>query len=226
MPPHTPTEERVSQGQSWPSGVRCRRAGGQAAGSSLLTRCVSLQRAFNALCHSTHLYGRRLVLEWADSEVSLQALRRKTAEHFHGKRTAGGQAPSHPCPSMSSTPTLRIPSASPSQWGVLTSADGIGGLHTRGVSPSSPVIGRPGRKSGRGGAWIRVVILTTAPPPLPPPFLSGCCRLAVTATKGHSSRPVALSPQRVLCPEGKPGAPRPDFPAPDTPLLVPPQLPG
>lgn len=41
------------------------------------------KRAFNALCHSTHLYGRRLVLEWADSEVSLQALRRKTAEHFH-----------------------------------------------------------------------------------------------------------------------------------------------
>ncbi|KAG8504628.1 putative RNA-binding protein 19, partial [Galemys pyrenaicus] len=44
---------------------------------------LSPQRAFNALCHSTHLYGRRLVLEWADSEVSLQALRRKTAEHFH-----------------------------------------------------------------------------------------------------------------------------------------------
>ncbi|XP_003461409.1 probable RNA-binding protein 19 isoform X1 [Cavia porcellus] len=41
------------------------------------------KRAFNALCHSTHLYGRRLVLEWADSEVTLQALRRKTAEHFH-----------------------------------------------------------------------------------------------------------------------------------------------
>lgn len=48
------------------------------------------QRAFNALCHSTHLYGRRLVLEWADSEVTLQALRRKTAEHFHGK--TGGDA--------------------------------------------------------------------------------------------------------------------------------------
>ena len=24
------------------------------------------QRAFTALCHSTHLYGRRLVLEWAN----------------------------------------------------------------------------------------------------------------------------------------------------------------
>ncbi|MEJ1282002.1 RNA binding motif protein 19 [Cricetulus griseus] len=40
------------------------------------------KKAFNALCHSTHLYGRRLVLEWADSEVTLQALRRKTARHF------------------------------------------------------------------------------------------------------------------------------------------------
>ncbi|XP_008845690.1 probable RNA-binding protein 19 isoform X1 [Nannospalax galili] len=40
------------------------------------------KRAFNALCHSTHLYGRRLVLEWADSEVTVQALRRKTARHF------------------------------------------------------------------------------------------------------------------------------------------------
>lgn len=41
------------------------------------------KRAFNALCHSTHLYGRRLVLEWADAEVSLPELRRKTAERFH-----------------------------------------------------------------------------------------------------------------------------------------------
>ncbi|XP_036785198.2 probable RNA-binding protein 19 isoform X3 [Manis pentadactyla] len=41
------------------------------------------KKAFSALCHSTHLYGRRLVLEWADSEVTLQALRRKTADHFH-----------------------------------------------------------------------------------------------------------------------------------------------
>ncbi|XP_018416111.1 PREDICTED: probable RNA-binding protein 19 [Nanorana parkeri] len=42
------------------------------------------KRAFNALCHSTHLYGRRLVLEWADTEESLEALRRKTAEQYHG----------------------------------------------------------------------------------------------------------------------------------------------
>ncbi|XP_072456462.1 probable RNA-binding protein 19 [Notamacropus eugenii] len=41
------------------------------------------KRAFNALCHSTHLYGRRLVLEWADTEETVQALRRKTAQHFH-----------------------------------------------------------------------------------------------------------------------------------------------
>ncbi|XP_026634195.1 probable RNA-binding protein 19 isoform X2 [Microtus ochrogaster] len=40
------------------------------------------KKAFSALCHSTHLYGRRLVLEWADSEVTVQALRRKTARHF------------------------------------------------------------------------------------------------------------------------------------------------
>ncbi|KAI0235220.1 putative RNA-binding protein 19 [Lamellibrachia satsuma] len=41
------------------------------------------KRAFNALCHSTHLYGRRLVLEWADSAESVEQLRRKTADHFH-----------------------------------------------------------------------------------------------------------------------------------------------
>ncbi|XP_047448458.1 probable RNA-binding protein 19 [Mugil cephalus] len=41
------------------------------------------KRAFTALCHSTHLYGRRLVLEWADAEETVESLRRKTAEHFH-----------------------------------------------------------------------------------------------------------------------------------------------
>lgn len=41
------------------------------------------KKAFNALCHSTHLYGRRLVLEWADSEDTLEELRRKTAEHYY-----------------------------------------------------------------------------------------------------------------------------------------------
>uniref|UniRef100_A0A8D0H2K3 RNA binding motif protein 19 n=1 Tax=Sphenodon punctatus TaxID=8508 RepID=A0A8D0H2K3_SPHPU len=46
------------------------------------------KKAFNALCHSTHLYGRRLVLEWADAEDTVEALRRKTAEHFHGNVVA------------------------------------------------------------------------------------------------------------------------------------------
>ncbi|XP_023933162.1 probable RNA-binding protein 19, partial [Lingula anatina] len=41
------------------------------------------KRAFNALCHSTHLFGRRLVLEWADTEETVEQLRKKTAEHFH-----------------------------------------------------------------------------------------------------------------------------------------------
>ncbi|XP_038145996.1 probable RNA-binding protein 19 [Cyprinodon tularosa] len=42
------------------------------------------KKAFAALCHSTHLYGRRLVLEWAEAEDTVETLRRKTAEHFHG----------------------------------------------------------------------------------------------------------------------------------------------
>ncbi|CAC5419503.1 MRD1 [Mytilus coruscus] len=41
------------------------------------------KRAFAALCHSTHLYGRRLVLEWAESAEDLDELRKKTAEHYH-----------------------------------------------------------------------------------------------------------------------------------------------
>ncbi|XP_061842410.1 probable RNA-binding protein 19 [Nerophis lumbriciformis] len=41
------------------------------------------KKAFAALCHSTHLFGRRLVLEWADAEETVETLRRKTAEHFH-----------------------------------------------------------------------------------------------------------------------------------------------
>lgn len=41
------------------------------------------KKAFSALCHSTHLYGRRLVLEWATTEESVEDLRRKTAQHFH-----------------------------------------------------------------------------------------------------------------------------------------------
>ena len=32
---------------------------------------------------STHLYGRRLVLEWADDTESIDELRKKTADYFH-----------------------------------------------------------------------------------------------------------------------------------------------
>ena len=45
------------------------------------------KRAFEALGHSTHLYGRRLILEWAEQEESLDAVRKRTAEHFHGFKT-------------------------------------------------------------------------------------------------------------------------------------------
>ena len=31
--------------------------------------------AFNSLVHSTHLYGRRLVLEWTQAETTLEELR-------------------------------------------------------------------------------------------------------------------------------------------------------
>ena len=41
------------------------------------------KRAFESLKHSTHLYGRRLVLEWAEEEESIDAIRKRTAEHFN-----------------------------------------------------------------------------------------------------------------------------------------------
>lgn len=52
----------------------------------------TVQKAFDALCHSTHLYGRRLVLEWAavdedsynsadDNDAS--KIGRKTAQKFY-----------------------------------------------------------------------------------------------------------------------------------------------
>ncbi|KAG1676579.1 putative RNA-binding protein 19 [Nymphon striatum] len=40
------------------------------------------EKAFKALCHSTHLYGRRLVLEWADTEEDIDAIRKKSAQQF------------------------------------------------------------------------------------------------------------------------------------------------
>lgn len=41
------------------------------------------KKAFEALCQSTHLYGRRLVLEWAAAEEGVDELRKRTAEHFN-----------------------------------------------------------------------------------------------------------------------------------------------
>ena len=40
------------------------------------------KRAFESLCHSTHLYGRRLVLEWAESEDTIADIRKRTARYF------------------------------------------------------------------------------------------------------------------------------------------------
>ena len=42
------------------------------------------RRAFDSLCYSTHLYGRRLVLEWAEGDESVEEIRKRTADHFHG----------------------------------------------------------------------------------------------------------------------------------------------
>ncbi|CAH0546804.1 unnamed protein product [Brassicogethes aeneus] len=38
--------------------------------------------AFEALSQSTHLYGRRLVLEWASTEEGVDVIRKRTADHF------------------------------------------------------------------------------------------------------------------------------------------------
>ncbi|CAP24384.1 Protein CBR-RBD-1 [Caenorhabditis briggsae] len=43
-------------------------------------------RAFDSLVHSTHLYGRRLVLEWAKEDETVEELREKTAEKFSGNK--------------------------------------------------------------------------------------------------------------------------------------------
>ncbi|XP_078046896.1 putative RNA-binding protein 19 [Augochlora pura] len=45
------------------------------------------KKAFKALCQSTHLYGRRLVLEWAQSEEGIEDIRKRTAKHFHQDNT-------------------------------------------------------------------------------------------------------------------------------------------
>lgn len=46
--------------------------------------CFFIQRAFEALSTSTHLYGRRLVLEWAEEEDDIDTLRKRTAKHYQG----------------------------------------------------------------------------------------------------------------------------------------------
>lgn len=46
-------------------------------------KMFSPQRAFKSLCTSTHLYGRRLVLEWAEDNESIEELRKKTSDYFH-----------------------------------------------------------------------------------------------------------------------------------------------
>lgn len=40
------------------------------------------QEAFKSLCQSTHLYGRRLVLEWAQAEENVEEIRKRTAQKF------------------------------------------------------------------------------------------------------------------------------------------------
>lgn len=44
--------------------------------------------AFKALCQSTHLYGRRLVLEWAQKEDAIDEIRKRTARHFHEENSS------------------------------------------------------------------------------------------------------------------------------------------
>lgn len=41
------------------------------------------KRAMKALCQSTHLFGRRLVLEWAKEDEGIAELRKRTAQHYH-----------------------------------------------------------------------------------------------------------------------------------------------
>lgn len=50
------------------------------------------KRAFEALGRSTHLYGRRLVLEWAAPDDGIEELRKRTADHFHHTEGASATA--------------------------------------------------------------------------------------------------------------------------------------
>ncbi|CAH1179142.1 unnamed protein product [Phaedon cochleariae] len=46
------------------------------------TTASDAKTAFEALSQSTHLFGRRLVLEWAASEEGIEDMRKRTADHF------------------------------------------------------------------------------------------------------------------------------------------------
>lgn len=43
------------------------------------------KKAFKALCQSTHLYGRRLVLEWAQADEGVEEIRKRTAKQFYNE---------------------------------------------------------------------------------------------------------------------------------------------
>jgi len=43
--------------------------------------------AMESMCHSTHLYGRRLVLEWAQTGENLDEMRKRTADQY---QSSGG----------------------------------------------------------------------------------------------------------------------------------------
>ncbi|XP_056631573.1 probable RNA-binding protein 19 [Diorhabda sublineata] len=47
------------------------------------TTSSDAKAAFEALSQSTHLYGRRLVLEWAATEEGVDEIRKRTASHFN-----------------------------------------------------------------------------------------------------------------------------------------------
>lgn len=49
------------------------------------------KKAFSALCQSTHLYGRRLVLEWAQTEQDIEEIRKRTIKRFYQENPAKRQ---------------------------------------------------------------------------------------------------------------------------------------
>lgn len=49
---------------------------------------IFFKAAFEALSQSTHLYGRRLVLEWAATEEGVDDIRKRTANHFKPEEDA------------------------------------------------------------------------------------------------------------------------------------------